>query len=254
LRLDTAARADESYFQAWRAFGRRGAGAVRESGGLLCVSSGLPVAFLNLAFVTRPLAVPEDQIASAMAFFDSRREPFVVRIREGLDPASEAACERLGMPYSDTVPGMASANMTAPAPPAGLAIRPVEDVAAIRDFHAVVSAGYEIPQEMVEAFVTPLLLRDPEVECYVGYADGRPAASSTLVFGGRAAGIHNVATAPEFRKRGFGEAMTWHCIERGAAYGCDMAALQSSEMGQSIYARMGFRVVSPYRTFHRPGV
>src|SRR5690606_7770181 len=136
--------------------GRRGAGAVRESGGLLCVSSGLPAAFLNLAFVTRPFAVPEDEIASAMALFDSRREPFVVRARGALDPASEAACERLGMPYSDPVPGMASANMTAPAPPAGLAIRPVEDVAAIRDFHAVVSAGYEIPQEMVEAFVTPL--------------------------------------------------------------------------------------------------
>lgn len=37
-------RADESYFQAWRAFGRCAAGgAVRESSGLLCVSSGLPV-------------------------------------------------------------------------------------------------------------------------------------------------------------------------------------------------------------------
>lgn len=117
----------------------------------------------------------------------------------------------------------------------------------------MISAGYEIPMAMVEAFVTADLTRAPEVESYVGYADGQPAASSTLAFGGRVAGIHNVATAQEFRKRGFGEAMTWHGIERGAASGCDMAALQSSEMGQSIYARMGFRVVSPYRTFHQPG-
>ncbi len=248
-------RADESYFQAWRAFGRCAAGgAVRESSGLLCVSSGLPVAFMNLAFVTRPLSAPEDQIASAMAFFDSRREPFIVRIREGLDRASEAACERLGMPYSDTVPGMASTSMSVPAPPAGLDIRLVESGTGLHDFRAVISAGYEIPMAMVEAFVTADLTRAPEVESYVGYLNGLPAASSTLVFGGGVAGIHNVATVPELRKRGLGEAMTWHCIGRGLTCGCDMAALQSSEMGQPIYERMGFRTVSPYRTFHRPGV
>lgn len=81
---------------------------------------------MNLAFVTRPLSAPEDQIASAMAFFDSRREPFIVRIREVLTARAEAACERLGMPYSDTVPGMASTSMSVPAPPPGLDIRLVD--------------------------------------------------------------------------------------------------------------------------------
>ena len=248
-------RADESYFQAWRAFGRCAAGgAVRESSGLLCVSSGLPVAFMNLAFVTRPLSAPEDQIASAMAFFDSRREPFIVRIREGLDRASEAACERLGMPYSDTVPGMASTSMSVPAPPAGLDIRLVDSGPALHDFRAVISAGYGIPLAMVEAFVTADLTRAPEVESYVGYLNGLPAASSTLVFGGGVAGIHNVATAPRSMPCQVIASPKPRFRNSGAACGCDMAALQSSEMGQPIYERMGFRTVSPYRTFHRPGV
>jgi predicted acetyltransferase len=82
--------------------------------------------------------------------------------------------------------------------------------------------------------------------------DGEPVASSTLVYGGRVAGVHNVATLPEARRRGFGEALTWHAMARGASFGCDMAALQASQMGRPVYERMGFRLVSQYRTFQRP--
>jgi predicted acetyltransferase len=69
---------------------------------------------------------------------------------------------------------------------------------------------------------------------------------------GTTAGIYNVATLPSHRKRGYGEAMTWRAVAGGAAAGCDVAILQASQMGRPIYERMGFRLVAPYRTFHRP--
>ncbi len=252
--MDTQARADQSYFQAWRAWGRNGAGEVREANGLLAVSSGTPLAFLNIAFVTRPLPNPEDQVAAAMRYFDARGEPFLVRIREGLDAASEAACDRLGLPYSDTIPGMATASLAAPAPPAGLEIVGVRSVSELDAFRQVIADGYGLPRADVDAFVRDGWLLDAELEHYIGVFEGRAVGSSSLAFGGGVAGVHNVATVPEARKRGFGEALTWHAMARGAARGCDMAALQASEMGQPIYERMGFRVVSRYRTFHRPGV
>jgi len=251
--MNVSERADQSYYAAWRVFGRNGLGAVHEADGLLLVSSGLPVPFLNIAFVTRPLPAPEDQITAAARFFDSRGEPFIIRIREGLDPAAEAACGRLGFPYSDTVPGMASTSLAGP-PPEGLEVRRVASERELAAFRTVIARGFGIDLEQVTRFVRAELLADAEAECYLGLLDGEPVASSTLVYTGRVAGVHNVATLPEARRRGFGEAMTWHAMARGAAYGCDLAALQASDMGRPVYERMGYRLVSPYRTFHRPGI
>ena len=248
--MELAQRHDESYFQAWRLVGRH-TGGVFEADGVLAAASGLPVAWLNIAFVTRPLERATSALSAAVEFFDARSLPFVVRIREGLDASAESACEQLGMPYSDTIPGMTSARLAAPAAPPSLVIREVVDEQSIDAFCAVIAAGYEMPREMVAAMFARSMFSDPEQRSFVGYCDGAPAACATLVFGGRVAGVHNVATVPGFRRRGFGEAVTWAAIERGAAYGCDLSALQASEMGRPIYERMGFRLTSPYRTFHR---
>jgi predicted acetyltransferase len=58
-----------------------------------------------------------------------------------------------------------------------------------------------------------------------------------------------VATRAKFRRRGVGEALTWHAVREGVAAGCRSATLQASEMGRPIYERMGFRLVAPYKTF-----
>lgn len=249
-----ADRADQSYFQCWRVIGRSGPGALYEEAGVLAAASGVPVAWLNLIFVTRPLSKPTEQLKSAIDFFDRRDTQFVVRIRDGLDPASESALAKLGLSYSDTIPGMASTQMNAPPPPAKLRIVTVAAGRTLRDYHNVISQGFGMPTDIARALVGPQFLLDPETESFVGYVGDVPVATSTLVYGARVAGVSNVATHPEHRRHGFGEALTWRAIQRGAELGCDIAALQASEMGRPIYERMGFQLVSPYKTFHRPGV
>ncbi len=252
--MDLAARADANYYQSWRALARvMDGGAVFEDDGVLLTDLGLGVPHINIAFVTRPLTDPVEQMRRAMRFFADRGSPFVVRIREGLDPASEAACEQLGMPYADTVPGMASVAMTAPPTPAGLRIERVATPETLVAFCLVVARGFDLPGELAERLLPPAILLEPDVDLFLGRAEGRAAATSTLIRSEGVAGVHHVATLPEYRRRGFGEAMTWHAVAAGAGYGCDMAALQASEMGQPIYERMGFKLVSPYRTFRLPG-
>ena len=91
----------------------------------------------------------------------------------------------------------------------------------------------------------------PGFECYIGSVDGEAVATSTLVVTGTTAAVYNVATLESHRRRGLGEALTWHAVRAGAAMGCDVSTLQASAMGRPIYERMGYRYVAPYRTFHR---
>lgn len=248
-----AERADANYFHSWHIIdGAAAGGEVLERDGLLLVSSALPVAWLNLAFVTRPLADPAAAIARAAAFFDERSLPFVVRIREGVDIAAERACEAHGLPFSDMVPGLVQAPIAgAPLPLAHLEVRAAANDADMQDHRKVMSASFGFPILMAVNLLRTQLIDAAGCEFYVGYLDGKAVASSALMASDGVAGVYNVGCVPDARKQGLGEAMTWHAVRRGRELGCDVASLQASEMGRPIYERMGFRLVAPYRTFVR---
>jgi len=53
------------------------------------------------------------------------------------------------------------------------------------------------------------------------------------------------------RRRGYGAAMTWAAIAEGVKRGCTAAALRATEMGESVYAAMGFVDVCTFRTYRR---
>lgn len=246
-------RADANYFHSWRIIdGAADGGEVLEQDGLLLVSSALSVAWINLAFVTRPLADPAAAIARAAAFFDERGLPFVVRIREGVDTAAEGACEAHGLPFSDVVPGLVMAPIARPpAPIPQLEIRTAAGSDVMQHHRDVVAAAFGFPGGMLERFMRQSLVDVAGCEFYVGYLAGTAVASSALMMSDGVAGIYNVGCVPDARKQGLGEAMTWHAVRRGVELGCDIASLQASEMGRPIYERMGFRLVAPYRTFVR---
>jgi len=253
-RAEVIRRTDQNYFDMWAAYGALvDGGEVREFDGVRCVWSTLPVAMFNNVFVMRPLDDARRILSRAIAFFDALEAPFVIRVREGLDPAAEAACEALGLPYSDTVPGMALAPIrdgrTADDP---VRVERVRDDAGLDDHIGVIVEAFAMPRAAAERIVNRRTLDALDSELYVGYDDGHPVATVGLFVSGRTAGVMNVACLASHRRRGIGEAMTWHAVSRGAALGATLAALQASEMGRPVYERMGFELVSPYRTFVRP--
>jgi ribosomal protein S18 acetylase RimI-like enzyme len=251
---EIVARADANYFAAMATFvGSTKRGEVRAKDGMLACYSGTNVASFNIGFVLKPLDDAPGAIAGVMAFFDERKVPFILRMREGLDPAFEDAVRAAGLRYTDTVPGMALfPPEVKDAEIDGLQIRRIDDDHSLDDHRAVVAEAFEMPIELARYFVTHHLLKRPDVEGYVAYMDDRAVATSALFLTHRVGGVYNVATVPEYRGRGIGEAVTRHAVQRGVACDCVMAGLQASEMGQPVYERMGFRTVSPYRTYARP--
>lgn len=253
-RKDLLRRADENFCEAWRINARFiEGGEIAERDGVVMIATGLPAAMFNVAFVLRPPAEPAAAVKRAIAFFGPRGAPWLFRVREGVDPASESAAQEAGLRPAGALPVMVLRD--AGLPPAslpGLEVREVR-LADLEAMHGVLAGGFGTPPEFGPRLVPPAALDALEARFYIGYADGKPAATAAMMRTGDCAGVYNVATLPGFRGRGFGEALTRAAVLGGAALGCTFSCLQASEMGQPVYERMGYEVVAHYRTFQLPG-
>ena len=93
---------------------------------------------------------------------------------------------------------------------------------------------------------------DPDSRRFVARLDGHPVATSRLSIAGGAAGLYTVVTMPEARGLGIGRAMTLTALLAGREAGMRIGALQATEMGRRIYARLGFEELFRYTLLTRP--
>jgi ribosomal protein S18 acetylase RimI-like enzyme len=71
------------------------------------------------------------------------------------------------------------------------------------------------------------------------------SVTSTGLTSDNVIGIYNVATAPEYRRHGYGEAITRYAIDAALQeVRTGRLVLQSTSAGQRIYDRMGFQPVT----------
>jgi ribosomal protein S18 acetylase RimI-like enzyme len=85
---------------------------------------------------------------------------------------------------------------------------------------------------------------------YLGYLNGKPVSTSTVFYGGGAAGIYDVATLPEVRGKGLGAALTLKPLQDAREMGYRVGVLQSSEMGFNVYKKLGFRHLCQIENFY----
>jgi GNAT superfamily N-acetyltransferase len=76
--------------------------------------------------------------------------------------------------------------------------------------------------------------------CFLGYANGQPAAVSAYYVGGGVVGLYCVATLPQHRRKGFAAAMSWAAIRRARQRDHAGIGGYASPMGLPVYQRMGF--------------
>lgn len=87
----------------------------------------------------------------------------------------------------------------------------------------------------------------------LGALDGEPIASSMAAVTGAMVGVYNVSVAEPFRRRGFGEAMSWAAVAAGIERGAADVWVGSSAMGYRLYRRMGFSQQYEYIVLAPPG-
>jgi ribosomal protein S18 acetylase RimI-like enzyme len=225
-------------------------GSLYEEPGLVATITGT-IPWLNVTVVYGGLAQPAAALGRAIDFYRKAGAPFVMRIRVGFEMETQQAMRELGLEAADQLPGMILNPVgDVPPPPEGLTIAEW-DAASLAVSNEIMAAAFGMPLPLMNNLITPSLLDSP-LRGYIGYVDGRAVATSALIVSDGVAGVYNVATLPEYRKRGLGEAMTWHAVREGVAIGCVIGSLQASAMGQPVYARMGFRNIAPYETYIFP--
>jgi len=219
--------------------------------GVYAFRTGLPVGLFNGCVVTR--AVTPVALAEAIEWVAGAPVPFRIWIRIGLPAELADVPPDHGLvlhprPY----PGMALQPIPLPPPPgSGVEVRRVVDPADLAEHHAVLVAGGATVDD-VERLLPATMLADPDVALLTASLDGRPAGTALAIRSGATIGVYNVGTLAAARRRGVGTSATWAALAAGRTWGCQLAVLQSSEMGQSVYEAMGFRTVVRYLEFRQP--
>lgn len=216
----------------------------------IAVGNAIPSEVSNVLFITAPVADPTRLIASAQRFF---RRGVIWRVSGPSELAASVGPSALarGFRAGEPVPLLLLRPIPpAPAVPTGLSIRAVDDPRTLRDFCAAGGRGFGIPPWILRVAVRHVPATTDgsgtTFRLFVGYAGGRPVATSAQVTRDGIVGVSFVSTIPDARKRGYGCAMTWAAIESGRRDGGSATYLQATAMGRPVYEAMGFRWAEDY--------
>ena len=137
--------------------------------------------------------------------------------------------------------------------PDGLSVEPTRDAASFHEAMDIMFEAFEMPravQPMFEARFGDFSIGPRAMQTtYLARLDGVAVATSLGCLVDDTVAIFNVATASDARRRGAGGAVTAAAMADAQARGARWAHLESSEMGRSVYERLGFRHVCDIAIF-----
>lgn len=213
-------------------------------------TTGIP--FFPFNQVLRVSFSPEaadSAIDDLLARFAAGGAPFCWNVGESSQPPDLAArLEARSPTRSSTMPAMAldlTQSLAQPAAHDGFAIEPVRDTHSLDRWARAYTDGFGLPDGfsgvLRDAYAKLGFDGDAPFRHYLGLLEGVPVACSTMFLACGVADLWHIGTLPEFRRRGFGAAMTLQPLYDAQALGQHLAVLYASEMGVPVYYRLGFR-------------
>lgn len=221
----------------------------RQFGSITGVSLGFPAPLYNQLFAFEAPA-PEN-LDAGVEWLAGRDVPFWLTLPESVAETDTVRPGEFGLVESDEVaPGMALASLAGiPETDTAASIAEVTDPEALAEFARIFAAVFGMPEPLARRAYPESMLDDPDMGLFVGRVEDRAVACGQFVRTDDVAGIYSIGVTEEFRRQGLGEAMTWETLRAAREAGCEVGALQSSEMAYPLYQRMGFGTVTTYRRY-----
>ena len=131
--------------------------------------------------------------------------------------------------------------------PKDFEIKEATDEASLRLFWDLWYTGYPTP-EIVGKLHANICVEigyhpDNQMKFYVGYLEGEPVATSSMMLAGGVVGLYGVVVLPMARGRGIGTEMSLHPLRVARSMGYRISVLDATQQGYGIYKRIGFEEV-----------
>lgn len=229
---------------------------VSSADGIDYIFSSLPVAFFNVAILTRP-SVTADALRSlghaAREWAAEMPVPwFFVVTHEWLEPGVDATAilGDCGLGAALPLTGMLATHVPAVTTrPAGLQIKVTEDDVECATLVDINSAAYEMDLGPAKAVLGRQTFWNDHVAA-VGSVGGVPASGAAVMLVDGYRYVALVATAPAHRRRGYAEAVMRHVLDRAAsAFGERPTVLHATDAGRPVYERMGYTPISTHTLY-----
>jgi GNAT superfamily N-acetyltransferase len=128
-----------------------------------------------------------------------------------------------------------------------LEIRKAQDLDAVHEFERVLATSFGAAD--APSVFDDRVLDLNDIYLWVGYVDGVAVSTSATCVTRDVNGVQCIATLPEYRGRGYGEAMTWPAT---VADPTAPAVLLASDLGRPVYERMGYVALLRYTYWRIP--
>lgn len=222
-------------------------GESRHFGSVTAASVGAPMEHFNQAFIFEEPVVAD--VEAATEWLQERGVPFWVTAPGHLRDALTDLAPRLDLTVNEaSTPGMVLSSLTdlRPEIPAHFELAPVTHPDQLETVAVATADGFGVPVEFTRHMAPTSMIDDDSMQWFVGHVDGEPAGCGQLLLTDDVAGVYTIAVCAPFRRRGLGQAMTRAVLLAGRDRGATYGILQSSEMGRSVYERMGFETFTLY--------
>jgi GNAT superfamily N-acetyltransferase len=218
--------------------------------GLAITWPGTHFPFYNALFLTEQLTdaqVLEDRVQAAAGYMRARPNGGLFVLC--LDNVSGAAKKSLPTilaeaEFVQAIPmtGMAGDILPMEAPGhRALRFEPILDDATIEDFAQINCISYDVPVETSVSLVKEHTLWHEHAYGFVAYRGDKPVSTATAIINEGCLFLFLVATMPEARCKGYGEAVVRHALQTAhKATGISRTVLHATEAGYPLYLRLGY--------------
>jgi GNAT superfamily N-acetyltransferase len=186
----------------------------------------------------------EEKILEIIDYYAGKELPFLWQVYPGDTPDDLSKhLEDHGLNRREGI-GMAMFidKLKVPTRPEGFSYQKVTTPELLEVHAGLLPRAYGMPEsahEYLNELCLSIGLRDDYTN-YLGFLDGEPVACATVLYRDGVAGIHNVATHPDARRKGIGAYISAVPLFEAQELGYKVTTLLSSKMGYNVYKRLGF--------------